>query len=519
MAGSNTNNKLIFHNTLMLYIRQFLVMGIVLYMSRLVLQMLGVIDFGIYNLVGGVVSVMGVLSGSMSGVCQRYYAIDLGRQNSSHLNTAFNASLIIYLVISVLVFIVMETLGLWLLHHKLDIPYARLYAAEIVLHLSILSFVFTIMQTPFTAMIIASEKMSIYAKISVFEALMKLILIIGLLYVDMDKLILYSIMMTLISALVMVLYIILCCRTFCCCHLKRFNEYHLIKEMLTFTSWNFISSVSSALYNQGTTILLNLFFGPLANAGGAIAAQVSGAVRTFAEHSATAFQPQLIKNFASEDYKDMYSQLYTGMRISYLLLFILLEPLSLRLGYVLELWLGQIPAYAVSFSFLALVAANMEVTVRSLDTLAQATGNIRLYQLVNSVITFANFPLTYFFLSAGALPETPYVVYLILYSISLVARLWILKRILPGFNYKDYWCRFLLPVLMMTLLSVFLACLMNRTFSETFVGLLLFSVATGTVNLGAAYWVLCSNSDRTMIKKILKHFIERFDSICAQKGK
>ena len=377
--------------------RQILVLFVGLYTSRIVLKALGAVDFGIFNVVAGVVTMLGFLGNAMTTACQRYFSFDIGKEDKKHLKDTYDTSFVIYLIIAVFIVLICETFGLWFVNNKLVIPADRITSARVILYLSLVTFVFSIMSTPFMAIITAYEDMSIYAWMSIFECALKLILVLILAHnTYLDSMILYGAIFLAIAICNFIIYQIICIKKYEVCKIRFFCDFSLVKEMLQYVCWNMLTGISGALYNQGLNMVLNMFCGPVVNSARAIASQVNGAVTTFASKFSSALQPQLIKNYAIKDFENMYSQLYRGIKLTYALMFIFLLPLSLEISFVLKIWLGDYPDYTAIFTVLTLISTCIEVTTYSLDVLAQATGRIKLYQFMASLLTFINVPVSIF---------------------------------------------------------------------------------------------------------------------------
>lgn len=452
---SVTNNRLILKNTLMLYIRQILVLVVGLYTSRVVLKVLGTVDFGIFNVVAGVVTMLGFLSNAMTTACQRYFSFDIGKDDETHLRQCYGTSFVIYFIIGCVIVVVCETVGLWFVNHKLVIPVERLFAARVVLQLSLITFVITIMTTPFSAIITAHEDMSIYAWMSIAECVVKLALVLLLSRArDFDGMIFYGLIWLFIAILNFLSYGIICRKKYAVCRSRFTCSLPLIKEMLRFTVWNMLSGISGALYNQGLNMVLNIFCGPIVNSARAIAGQVNGAVTNFAGRFSSAVQPQLIKNYAVKDYPALYRQLYRGIKLTYVLMFIFTLPLALEMTFVLHLWLGEFPEFTPIFTVLTLIATCISVTTYSLDTLAQATGYIRLYQVFVSGITLLNVPVDIFVLHIGLPPYSVIVVNIMLECVAVFLRVIILRVIAERFSLREYALKTLVPIIFVTVFSV-----------------------------------------------------------------
>lgn len=507
--SSATNNKLILKNTLMLYIRQIIVLFVGLYTSRLILKNLGVVDFGIYNVVAGVVTILGFLSSSMTTACQRYFSYDIGIKDFNHLSTVYSNSFFVYLMISAVIMLISETVGLWFVRNKLTIPAERLDSAVFVLHVSVVTFIITIMTIPFTAIITAYEDMGIYAWMSIYECSIKLILIIGLGFISYDKLKTYSLILLFIPLSNFFIYQFICCKKYKDLKIKFSLDIHLLKELFGYIIWNALTGFAGAMYNQGLNFILNIYCGPVVNSARAISAQVNGAVVSFAGHFSAAIQPQLIKNYALKDYEDLYSQLFRGIKLTFALIFILVLPLSLQINLVLKFWLGDYPKYTSIFVLLTLWATCIEVITYSLDTLNQATGKVRLYQFFSSFVTILNIPISIIFLANGIQPYYVISLYGLLMIVSIIIRVLILNKIVENFNLKLFLAKTILPIIEFVCVSIPIPYLINKLNINKvilFFLVVLFSILSVLL---AMYFVLLDKNERKTVKVFIDKKIKR----------
>ena len=392
---ASENNKRIAKNTMFLYMRMLFSMGISLYASRVVLQTLGIEDFGIYGVVGGVVSMFTFLNSSMAGATSRFLTFELGKRDWFKLRDTFSSALLEHLAISVLIALIAETIGLWFLVNKLVIPEDRLMAAIIVYQFSILSMIFSVIQVPFSASIIAHERMNVYAYIEMFHAFLKLLIVYLLLFVDFDKLILYAVLLSVVSFIVLCLYSIFCIVKFKECRLRLVWKPSILKPMLCFSGWDVYGNMSVMARSQGVNMLLNIFFGPMMNAASSIATQVQGAVMAFSTNIITAFRPQIVKSYATGCYKNMDSLISMASRLNFMLLSVIMIPLIIEIDYILSLWLGNVPHYASIFCSFTLLFVLFSSMSTILIVGIHATGKIRRPSLINGSLYLMVVPLSY----------------------------------------------------------------------------------------------------------------------------
>lgn len=425
------NNKRIAKNTLMLYIRMILVMGVNLYIVRVVLQILGEIDYGVYNVVAGVVGMFSFFSGTMSSASQRFFAFELGKNNKEKLKKTFSVTVTIYLCIAVVVLILAEPIGLWFLNNKMSIPADRMTAANWVFQFSILSFLMTMFAIPYKSVIIANEKMSIFAYISVFEVGFRLLLVLSLTMLEFDKLIVYAFLMFCVAGTTTLVYKLFCQKYFSESKYIFVRDAPLFKTILSYSGWNMFGSLASVMNNHGVNILLNLFFGPAVNAARGIAFQFSNALNQFVQNFVLAIKPQVTKYYATGDSKNMISLVFGSSKFSFFLLLILTTPFLLDPSFIMNLWLTQVPEYLVIFLQLIIVNTLVESLSYSLLTAAQAVGKMKRYQLIVGVTMLMNVPVSYFFLQAGYEPQVTLYIGIVISFLALCLRLFMLARLIP----------------------------------------------------------------------------------------
>lgn len=430
MTDVSANNKRIAKNTIFLYIRTFLIMLITLYTSRVVLNVLGVEDYGIYNVVGGVVAMFTVISGSLSAAISRFITFELGKGNLEHLRRIFSTSINIQLGISLLIFIVGEVAGVWFLNHKMNIPSERMLAANWVLHCSLLSFVINLISTPYNACIIAHERMKTFAYVSILEASLKLGIVYLLLASPFDKLSTYAVLLVVVALLIRLAYGIYCKRQFEECTYYFVYDKGIVKEMTGFAIWNFFGNTAYIFNTQGVNILINLFFGVTVNAARGIATQVEGAVMQFVGNFTTAVNPQITKSYATGDKAYMFRLVCMGAKYAYFLLLLFVVPIVLEADMILSLWLKVVPDYASLFLKLSMFGSLVFLLGNTMYTAAAATGKIRKYQFWVTIVGCLVFPLTWLAYKAGSPVYVTYLVYIGIYLVLVFVRLYILKGLL-----------------------------------------------------------------------------------------
>ena len=395
---SQTSSSQVTRNTLFLYLRMLLSISVSLYTSRVVLQVLGASDYGVYTLVGGVVSMFTFLNTAMSAATSRFLTFEMSGDNPCKLRDTFSSAFIIHCGIALAIVVLAETVGLWWIDNKLVIPAGRMFAAKVVYQCSVISVFFTITQVPYGADIISHEKMDIYAYVELLNVGLKLLIVYLLLLIAADKLITYAIMVLGVTVTINLTYRFYCIRNYEESHLRWVWDKKLLKPMLSFSGWNMMSELGYSFRVQGSNMVLNMFFGTIVNAAAGIASTVQGVLLGLVANVVTAVRPQIIKNYAVKDLHRMNRLMTSSIRLNLLLVVLLTVPMFVSAPYILKLWLGEVPEYCVPFSRLLLFAIFITSVSQIVTIGIQATGNIRQTSLVRNVIYLS----------------TPFVIYLVL---------------------------------------------------------------------------------------------------------
>lgn len=506
---SNENNKRIAKNTIILYIRMVFLMFISLYTSRVILESLGVEDYGIYNVVGGLVSMFTMLSGSLSSAISRFITFELGRGDYQKLSQIFSSSVTIQIAIGIILIFLGETLGVWFLNEYMVIPPERIYAANWVLQFSIATFIINLISVPYNAAIIAHERMNIYAYVSIFEGVAKLLVAYFIFISTIDRLILYSALLFLVSLIVRYIYGYYCKKHFTECKFHFIWDSQLLKTMFSFAGWNFIGASSHILRTQGCNILLNLFCGPAVNAARGIATQLNASIHSFVSNFMTALNPQITKSYANNQEERLFTLLHKGARMSYYLLFVLSLPVIINADYILNLWLGEVPDHTVLFVRLILIFAMSESISTPLITSMLATGKIRNYQIIVGGIQLLNVPISYILLKIGCIPESVTIVAIILSQICLVTRLILLKGLI-NLNIKEFISKVYLNVFIVTVLSIFIPLFLDIICKKTFITFVVNSIISFVYTMVIIYLVGLSTNERRFIKSKMVELKNKF---------
>lgn len=384
----------------------FLIMGVSLYTSRIILKALGEENFGLYNVVGGIVMMFTFLNGALAGATSRFITYEIGRKNEVQLHKVFNVSLVTHIIIALIIVLLAETIGLWFFYNKMVIPAERFYAAFWVYQISIASCVFTITQVPYSATIIAHERMNIYAYVGIVEVILKLAVAYMVMVSTYDKLIVYAFLLFAVQVMIMLYYRVYCNKNFSECKWMFVREKSMYKNMFIYAGSDMIGNLSVLAQGQGLNILLNMFFGPSVNAARGIAYQVQGAVTQFSNNFMTAVKPQIIKQYAAGKYKEMMQLVVQSSCFSYYLMLLIVMPICLEANYILTLWLGDYPEYSVSFLRLVLVLCMIQTLKTPRTTLFHATGKILLPNIVVGTLLCLALPIAYIVLKMGGDPNS-----------------------------------------------------------------------------------------------------------------
>lgn len=439
MSTQSENTKRIARNTLMLYVRMLFGMLVSFYTSRVILSALGVEDYGIYGVVGGLVSMLSLVSLSLSGSISRFMTFELGRGDMVRLRQVFSTSLLIQIAIGVVVLLIGETVGLWFLNTQMVIPAARLTAANWIYQAAIFNFLQGLISCPFHASIMAHEKMDVYAYLGIADVVLKLVITLFIAYAPFcfDKLIVYAMLLMCIGIGYQSISWAYCWKHFPESHAKlRFHRQYW-KDMAGFAGWNTIGCTAGILKDQGVNVLLNLFFGPVVNAARSIAGTVSGAIGGFAGNFMLALNPQIVKGYAVDDKTYTFYLVERGTRFSFYILITLMLPVLLETPVILDMWLGKYPYLTVPFVRLTLIVSLVDILSSTLITLQNATGRIRNYQIAVGGMLLMNFPLSYLALKNGMPATTVYAVAILVGIACLVLRLLFLRS-MAGLSVSSY---------------------------------------------------------------------------------
>ena len=460
------NNKRIAKNTVFLYFRTIVILLVSLYTSRIVLNALGVEDYGIYNVVGGFVAMFSLLSGALSNAISRYITFELGRADRERLKVVFSTSVTVQIIISLIIIVIAEIIGTWFLNTQMSIPDGRITVANWVFQCSLLTFAINLISIPYNACIIAHEKMDAFAYVSILEASLKLGSVLLLFVIGFDRLLVYAVLMVFVALTIRLIYGIYCKRHFEECYYYFSLNRSLIKEMISLTGWNMLGSGGAILNSYGVNVLMNLFFGVKVNAARGLAVQVNSAVTQFVNGFTTAVNPQITKSYAQGNCDYTFRLVMMSSKYSFFLMLLFAIPLISETPYILELWLKNVPEYTILFVRLTLLISLITTLSTPLYTLALATGNIRKYQLVVGSLSLSCFFIVYIFYKIDYPVETAYFVSIFINVLILVARLIILSD-LTGLSVRNYLSNVVFKALIVASLSGIIAFTWIKVFPES----------------------------------------------------
>ena len=499
---SSNNNKRIAKNTLLLYFRMFFIMAVTLFTSRVVLSALGVEDYGIYNVVGGIVAMMGVLNGAMSVSTQRYLTFELGRGDMVRLKQVFSLCLTIFFLLSIIVVVLAETIGLWFLNTQLVIPPERMTAANWIYQFSILSCISSLITMPYNAAIIAHERMNVYAYVGIIEVVLKLLIVYLIMILPADKLISYGFLFMVSHFIVTGIYIGYCWRKFKETQYKWYWEIPLFKELVSYSGWNLFGSLSGIVKGQGLNILLNMFFNPAVNAARGIAFQINAAITQFFTNFYTAVRPQITKYYAQGNMEEMHKLIFRSSKLSFYLIMLISLPIIIEAPYIVNLWLGQLPEYVVPFTRLIIAISAVDCMATPLMTAAHATGNIRLYQSSVGTMTILNVPISYIFLKLGYSPLVVFYISLAIAVICLFMRLWIVRRLME-FPVMEYIVKVFGTCLMVCAISLILPLAAHLMLEESFISVVMVCLISLLSSIVGIYFIGMDNKEKQFVWEII----------------
>lgn len=504
MTNTAENNKRIAKNTLLLYFRMLISVIVGLYTSRVVLNTLGVEDYGIYNVVGGIVAMFSFLNTSMSGATSRFLTYEMGKSISNQLNATFNSAMIIHIGIAIIILIIAETIGLWFLQNKLVIPEERMFAAHIVYQFSILSMTINVTQVPYNASIIAHEKMGVYAYVELLNVSLKLGIVFILLIGSFDKLILYAILIFIVTTIIAITYRIYCKKHFKECHINWKLHSNIIKPMISFSCWDLYGNMTVSIRQQGLTMLLNMFYGPILNAANGIAMNVHGIILGFANNVITAFRPQIIKQYAENNIQNMSTLVVNATKFTLCLYLLIAIPLFIEIDYVLKLWLKTVPEHTTFFLRIILICSFFKLGSNIINIPIHATGKIKKLSFISGSFFLLSIPILYILMKLDMGSDLSYCALIpIDLLIALVSTI-IAKSLIKNLKIKEIFQHGYLLNIGLIICAGTGGYLIHTRFDAGLFRLILTTITSTLISINYIYFVLLSKKQKEIALKKIK---------------
>lgn len=502
------NNKRIAKNTLLLYVRMIFTMIIGLFTSRIVLDTLGVENYGVYNIVGGVVAMFSFLTSSLSTAVSRFITYELGKKDYNKLKIIFSSSVNILIILSIIIILLAEILGGWFLNNKLNIPISKIEAANWVLHCSIFTFGINLISVPYNATIIAHERMSAFAYISILEVSLKLLTAYCLYISPFDKLKTYAILLLIVALTIRAVYGIYCARNFSeCKYTFTFNK-EIIKQTTGFTTWHLLATGAQILNTQGVNIISNLFFGVTINAARGVATQVEALVKQFATNFTTAINPQIIKSYATNNKDYMFSLVCKSSKYSYFLLLLLIIPFIFEAENLLKLWLKNVPEFSAIFLRLTLIGTSIDLLSNPIAISVLAQGEIKKYYIIISSIATLVLPISYVLFELGFPAYTSYIVFICIYIILLYIKLYLVKGLL-GFSIKAYTKNVIYKIIPVTISSLIIPGIMIWTMNQSLFSFLIILTSSILSTIFCIYNLGLDVNEKVLVKSKIESIISK----------
>ena len=506
-SSAISGNKTIAKNTIFLYVRMILLMGVSLYAVRVVLNTLGEIDYGIYSAIGGIVITFSFLTQTLVSASQRFFAVELGRGDKTELKKTYNAILFSYIIIAVVIVLVLETVGLWFVQNKMTIPPDRTGAALLLFQFSIFTFILQILVNPYMSIIIAQEDMKIYAYVSILEAALKLGVAFSLLFISYDKLKLYGILLFVVGIIIFLIYYIICKKRYDYVSFNKKIDKKKLKEVFTFSSWTLFGTMAGTTNGQCINVMLNVFYGPIANTAYAIGHQVSVVLGQVANNFFSAVRPPMTKSYAIGDMSKTSELFYFSSKILIVLMLVIMVPLYFEIEYLLTLWLGGVEPYMVSFSRLLLINIAILCIGNPITAIVQAAGAVIRYHMLVDGFALLSLPIMYIAFRMNCKPEMAFVISNTVFVIAHIIRLMILKSVMP-FSYEEYVKRLILPTGLIIVASSFVVYVVGLGISYDIVRFVVVTMSSVVVILGLSLFLMLSKYERGRIIGLIKSKIK-----------
>lgn len=498
------DNSRIAKNAIFLYGRLILTMFISLYTTRVVLNVLGIVDFGIYNVVCGFVALFSFLNTTMSNGIQRFYNYEAGKNGIEAVTRVYQTAILIQLLLTLLILLIIEPFGIWYINNVMVIPDDRIFAANWVFQFSLLSLVFLVLQVPFSAAVMAHEKMDYYATVGILDAFLKLGIVFVLPYIRSDSLIVYGLLVFMVSILNFLLYSIYALKNFS--ELKLAKVYHkdLFKNIFKFTGWNLVEMFAWTTQGQGVNMVMNFFCGPVANAAQGIASNISSAINSFCSNLSVAFRPQLVQSYAAGNYARTTNMMFTMSKAMFVMMTMMVIPLSLEMNFVLKIWLGDvIPEYTLQFAILVLLSMLPRNMTMALSQVVHASGKMKNYQLGSAIIILLVLPISYILLKLSYSPVYIYICNIIIFILLWIVDLYLLRKIF-SFSMKKYFNKVAIPCILIMIISAVFPYVVHQFMSESFLRLIIVSVVAIIAIVIISYIILLNNKEKELLIGMLR---------------
>lgn len=503
MSGSSSR---IVRNTVILYVRMFLTMAVTLYTVRVVLRVLTEVDYGIFSAVGGILATFAVVTKTLTNASQRFFSYGIGKgENVDGTRLLFSTFFYTYAIFAIIVVVLTETIGVWFLQNKMTIPIGRESAAMWVLQFALLSFIIGLLSNPFQAMIIAKERMDIYAFVSISNAVLNLLIVYFLTVIDFDQLKLYAILVTAVHICINIAYVVIC-RKIAASETKLVTSVNLgtLKSIFSYSSWSFFGALAGICNSQGINIVLNIFFGPIANAAYSISRQVSNAVVSFAGNFTLAIRPPMIKHYASQDNTRVIKLFNIETKVTFLLMYMLILPIFINAPEILRIWLGQVGDHMVDFVRLALLYSLIVTMSNPITDIAQAAARVKIYHGIVDGFTLLSLPITIVLYKLGQPINCCYLVIIAIFSVAHAIRLFILKRIFPPFSIRKYIKGIILPILLTTFSSAAIMACVRESLGDSFFDTMICCISALSLVILFCSFFLFGKSERQYIYGIIR---------------
>lgn len=504
MVNSNAvNNKRIAKNTFFLYGRMLFVLFVSIYTTRVVLNVLGIEDYGIYNVVCGFVAMFGFLNTSLSNGIQRFYNFEYAKGGNEGMKKVFQTAIVIQLLLAIFLSIIVEVIGIWYINSKMIIPDDRILAANWIFQFSVISLIFVILQVPFSASILAHERMDFYALVSIIDVLLKLGIVLLLPFLTGDKLIIYGVLQLLVSVLNFLFYYVYSKNTFREMVFEKSFHRDIFKSISTFSGWNVFATFAWMMQGQGVNMVINLFLGAIVNAARGVSGQIQSAIQGFCENLVVAFRPQLVQSYAEGNLKRTEHMMFSMSKIMYILFFMFALPICVEIDYILNIWLGEnVPKYTSGFTILILVSMLPRNFTMAFAQVVHATGELSRFQIITAVIVLLTLPASYVALKLGFNVMSVYWINLLMCVVLFVACLMVLKTVFP-IHILDYIRKVVLPCVFLSLISIPIVLIPRLLMASSFLRLMICCISSVVVVMALSYFIILDNDERYLLKNLI----------------